>query len=183
MSLGSDVACCWNCDAISRNAVTVPIETPKGGRVSFTLCHTCFTQSLAPLLDSMPPPFRNDASSWMTVLVVDDDPRIRRLLRLALEGTGFHVDSAANGMEALAKITQVQPDAIVLDLRMPIMSGADFLKVLRQTADGQSIPVLAISAYGSSSLKTELGVEAFLAKPFEMSELLGTVSGLIAGAA
>jgi len=171
--------CCWNCDRISTDTVLMPLESASGSRIALTLCQHCFTSSFAPLLTGRAPSCQG-AAARPTVLVVDDDPSIRRLLRLALEGNGFQVDMAANGKEALAKVHDVPPHAIVLDLYMPIMSGPDFLRALRRSSSGQSIPVLAISAYDVHSKATDLEVEAFLAKPLELNALIGTVNGLIA---
>jgi two-component system response regulator (stage 0 sporulation protein F) len=115
-----------------------------------------------------------------TVLVVEDDPNVRFLVTSVLEGSGFTVDAASNGAEALSKMHTVTPDAIVLDLWMPVMNGLDFLRELRRTSPDRLIPVLAISARGTDVTARSLGVEAFLAKPFDLTALVGTVCDLIA---
>jgi CheY-like chemotaxis protein len=161
----------------------VPLGSSSSGRhVEVSLCDDCFRACFVPLLTGGPSPARA-ATAPPTVLVVDDDLSIRRLLGLALESEGFHVATAANGQEALAKVRDASPQAIVLDLRMPVMSGRDFLRVFRETAQTRTIPILAISAYDVDTTATELGVDAFLAKPVELHALIGMVSSLIASAA
>jgi CheY-like chemotaxis protein len=118
-----------------------------------------------------------------TVLVVDDDPGIRGLLTLAFKGEGFEVANASDGVEALTRVHEQWPQAIVLDLWMPVMNGPRFLEVLRQTSYGQSIPVVAISANGRRQTAKQLGVEALLPKPFDLRALIGTVTELVATSA
>jgi CheY-like chemotaxis protein len=173
---------CWNCDGESTAPLIVPLETASGGQFELALCQECFDSFFAPLITGSSPRRRPDQAS-PTVLVVDDDPGIRRLLRLAFEGEGFNVDIAANGQEALARVGDESPQAIVLDLRMPVMSGEDFLSALRRSSRAHSIPVLVISAYGVGTSATSLGVNAFLAKPLQLHTLIRTVSNLIANPA
>lgn len=173
---------CWNCDRTSRNVVTVPLEPVSGGRFELTLCHECFRSCFAPLLIGGSPR-RRASEPQPTVLVVDDDPGVRRFLMLALECEGFNVDMAANGQEALTRIGEGPPQAIVLDLHMPVMNGQDFLRVLRRSSRAHSIPVLAISAYNADVTASDLGVDAFLAKPLQLRALIGTVTDLIAKSA
>jgi CheY-like chemotaxis protein len=110
------------------------------------------------------------------VLVVDDDPVILDMLRYALRGSGYAVETAGNGLEALHQACRRMPDAIVLDLRMPVMDGHRFIAAWRQVTVGAPIPIVAISAHERPTSAQELGVEAFLPKPFDLRELLGTVA-------
>src|SRR3954452_17790373 len=81
-----------------------------------------------------------------TVLVVDDDPDVRKVLTDAFEWEGFRVMTAANGMQGLHRIRDAAPDVVILDLSMPMMSGDAFLYAWRVGAEAQTVPVVAISA-------------------------------------
>jgi DNA-binding response OmpR family regulator len=115
-----------------------------------------------------------------TVLVVDDDPDVRRVLTDAFESEGFRVMTAANGMQALHRTRDATPDVIVLDLNMPMMSGDAFLYAWRAGAETHSVPVVAISAAYPSLQPEDLGVEAFFPKPFEIDLLVRHVKDLLA---
>lgn len=170
---------CWNCDVLSRHPVKVPFGRPSA---ELTLCPSCFRARFVPLLTGGMQA-RRTHDALPTVLVVDDDPSMRRLLTFALRGEGFAVEIAENGAEALSKIRQQWPSAIVLDLWMPIMNGPRFLEVLRQTSSGQAIPVVVVSANGASQTAADLGVEALVLKPFDLRALIGKVTELVAASA
>ena len=109
-----------------------------------------------------------------TVLVVDDDLDIRETLRDILEAEGFPVICAADGSEALSMLAnEPRPRLIVLDLMMPVMSGWEFLAVIRDDAALAGIPVAVISASGGRT--APLGATCFLRKPIELSTLLSLV--------
>src|SRR5215212_1451440 len=80
------------------------------------------------------------------ILVVDDDADVRTVLADAFDADGFRVMTAANGMQALHRVRDAAPDAIILDLNMPMMTGDDFLYAWRGGAETHRIPVVAISA-------------------------------------
>ena len=106
------------------------------------------------------------------VLVVDDEPQIRRALRSALDAHGYVVAVAADGSAALETIATWAPDAIVLDLIMP---GTDGFEVLRETRIWSSVPIIVLSARGQESDKVaalDQGADDYLTKPFGMAELL-----------
>ena len=116
-----------------------------------------------------------------SVLVVDDDTAIRTLIADALEIEGYAVVTARNGVEALTKLSSTQPDAIVLDLMMPVMDGRGFLAAYREDARHAQIPVLVLSAsHNLGEIAPELGVRACLAKPFDLDVLLAAVERLAA---
>ncbi len=118
-------------------------------------------------------------SQGKSVLVVDDDPSIRAFMAIALRMEGFDVDTAANGVEALDKARQNHSDAIVLDLMMPVMDGRDFIRAWRAESFNDPAPVVVMSA-GDARLGTEEpGVQAFLAKPFDLDLLLGKLVSLV----
>ncbi len=113
-----------------------------------------------------------------TVLVIDDDAALTRMLRLTLRDGGFEVSTAANGALALDQIDDEHlPDAIVLDLEMPVMDGRSFYRALRER--GIDVPVLVLSAYGARGAQRELGANAYLNKPFDPEALVSEVRELI----
>jgi CheY-like chemotaxis protein len=114
------------------------------------------------------------------VLVVDDDDAIRLTVADALQDEGYQVITATNGQEALAQVESGPPDAIVLDLMMPIMDGWGFLEACRTRELCQGIPVLVMSAYRRlTETAPDLKVRACIAKPFELDVLLGAVERLL----
>jgi len=115
-----------------------------------------------------------------TVLVVDDDPDVRKVLADAFESEGFRVMTAANGMQALHRARDAAPDVIILDLNMPMMSGDAFLYAWRVGAETHGVPVVAISAAYPSLQPEDLGVDAFFPKPFEIDLLVRHVKDLLA---
>jgi len=115
-----------------------------------------------------------------TILVVDDDPDVRRVLADTFEAEGFRVMTAANGMQALHRARDAAPDVIILDLSMPMMSGDAFLFAWRVGAETRGVPVVAISAAYPSLQPEDLGVDAFFPKPFEMDLLVRHVKDLLA---
>jgi CheY-like chemotaxis protein len=122
-----------------------------------------------------------------TVLVVDDDPSIRALIRLYLEGAGYAVIEAADGRLAMSALAGQPVDLVVLDIFMPEMDGLEVLQVLRDQC--QSCKVMAISG-GSAKIGLDLlqhatifGADAVLEKPFSAKRLLEKAADLIGAAA
>jgi CheY-like chemotaxis protein len=112
-----------------------------------------------------------------TVLVVDDDPNIRRMIVAALKREGYDFLEAPNGRDALDAMRGEHPDVVVLDLMMPVLSGWDVLRERDADPDLKSIPVIIISANRDPEVATavNLGICAFLPKPFD----IGTLSALV----
>jgi two-component system KDP operon response regulator KdpE len=106
------------------------------------------------------------------ILVVDDEPQLVRALQTTLRGAGYTVDIASNGEEALALAASAQPDAIILDLVLPDLSGVEVCRELRRWS---SVPVLILSAVGDESQKVaalDAGADDYVTKPFGVAELL-----------
>jgi CheY-like chemotaxis protein len=112
------------------------------------------------------------------ILVVDDDSGIRRMLSLTLRSGGYDVTTASDGREALDEMSARPPDAVVLDLQMPIMDGETFLREVR--LQGIETPVIVVS--GKPGGKSTPGANAFFRKPFAPDDMLDTVARLIAAA-
>ena len=119
-----------------------------------------------------------------TVLVVDDDPVVRRLLQLAFETEGFTVHLASDGVEGLEQTHEVRPDVIVLDIMMPRKDGLAMTGELRADPATKDIPVMLLSAK-ANSLDVELGLKAgaddYVTKPCEPYDLIARARRLIEG--
>jgi two-component system chemotaxis response regulator CheY len=111
------------------------------------------------------------------VLVVDDDADIREAITDLLEVNGYRVAVARNGAEGLERVSEARPDAILLDLAMPVMGGAQFAEELRRRG-GSDIPVVVVSAEGNPKRAAQMGAQAYLAKPFDIEDLLMQVASI-----
>jgi len=108
----------------------------------------------------------------LKVLVVDDEPPIRKLLRMGLSTQGYEIIEASNGKVALELVAQ-NPDLIILDLGLPDMQGLELLRMMRGRND--SVPIVVLSSRGDEAGKVEaldLGADDYVTKPFGMDELL-----------
>lgn len=108
------------------------------------------------------------------VLVVDDDPLIRSSISDILDLEGYPVATAANGAEALEEVERNVPSLVLLDMRMPVMDGWGFAGAVH--ARGIDVPIVVITAAQSAEAWAgEVGARGFLAKPFELDDLLDAV--------
>jgi two-component system response regulator PrrA len=112
------------------------------------------------------------------LFIIDDDRSLLSLLKLILEDASFSVRTFLDASRALDEVNDAQPDAIILDLEMPVMNGRVFYRALRDK--GLTMPVLILSAYGAREAQAELGADAAVDKPFEPEDLVQRVSALIA---
>ncbi len=109
-----------------------------------------------------------------TILVADDETEVVDLVRMLLEWEGYDVVEAANGEEALVQARATLPDLILLDVRMPKMTGLDALDRLQADPDLAEIPVVMLSvitAYPQVQSALEMGAVAYIPKPFELQEM------------
>jgi DNA-binding response OmpR family regulator len=111
------------------------------------------------------------------LLVIDDDPALVRLLRLLFRQAGHEVVAAADGVQGLDCLDSYEPEAVVLNLNMPVMDGRAFYRELRER--GLEMPVLILSGYGARAAQVELGADAYCNKPFEADELVESVDRLL----
>ena len=117
------------------------------------------------------------------VLVVDDEPTIRHVLKLQLESAGFEVETEENGAAGLARAGTMMPDLILLDVMMPEMDGFDVCRAIRASQRTLHIPVIMLTAKTDSSDKVsglEAGANDYLEKPFAYLELVARVRGVLA---
>jgi two-component system, OmpR family, KDP operon response regulator KdpE len=108
----------------------------------------------------------------LKILVVDDEPPIRKLLRMGLSTQGYEILEAPNGKTALELLSQ-KPDLVILDLGLPDIQGLELLRTMR--ARSESVPIVVLSSRGDEAGKVEaldLGADDYVTKPFGMDELL-----------
>jgi two-component system KDP operon response regulator KdpE len=107
-----------------------------------------------------------------TVVVVEDEPQIRRFLHAALGGQGYRVHESSTGADGLVEVATRQPDVVILDLGLPDMEGLD---VIRKVREWSAVPVIVLSARGQESDKVaalDAGADDYLSKPFGVEELM-----------
>lgn len=122
------------------------------------------------------------------ILVVDDDPSVRRLVSDVLEIEGYQVDAVADGASALLHVASERPDCIVLDVMMPGLDGHEVLARLREHEDGVDgsgmVPVVMLTAAADDQQAWRAwsgGVDYFLAKPIDVEHLLRVLDYLTSG--
>lgn len=119
-----------------------------------------------------------------TILVVEDEPGIVFTVRFVLESAGYSVLDADNGDDALALVEQNDPDAVLLDIRIPGTDGWGVLEHLRETGRLESTPVVMLSAHATPSTAERAldeGASAYITKPFDAEELRSTLDRVVAG--
>ena len=112
-------------------------------------------------------------SAKIRVLVVDDEPPIRRLLRTGLSTQGYEIIDATNGKTALQALAAEEPDVVILDLGLPDVSGHELLRRIRESYE--ALPVVVLSSRDDERGKVEaldIGADDYVTKPFGMNELL-----------
>ena len=115
----------------------------------------------------------------LRVLVIDDEPPIRKLLRMGLASQGYEILEAPNGKVGLEQLAE-NPDMVILDLGLPDIQGLDLLRTIR--ARNESIPIVVLSSRGDEAGKVEaldLGADDYVTKPFGMEELLARMRAAI----
>jgi len=119
------------------------------------------------------------SSDKKLILVVDDEPRMTKFVRMNLELEGFHVAEAANGLEALEMVKNEIPDLVILDVNMPELDGFETLGLIRQTT---TVPVIMLTVKADEDDRIhglELGADDYVTKPFSPRELASRVKAVL----
>ncbi|MCO4745002.1 MAG: PAS domain S-box protein [Proteobacteria bacterium] len=175
------------CQQIARahdTEITIESQVGEGARFAVVLASVTAEASRVPHVDAIVRRIerkvpRTAASSERTILVVDDDPSIRELLRQELTDRGFIVRQASNGYEGIAAIRADRPDLVILDVMMPDLSGFDVAAMLKGDPKTESIPILMLSILEDTERGFRLGVDRYLTKPAQTDELVGAVRELL----
>jgi len=117
------------------------------------------------------------------ILIAEDEPDIRELVAFTLRFAGHEVTTTANGEEAVQQASQIIPDLILMDVRMPKMTGYDACRVMKKDAALKDIPVVFLSAKGQDSeiqSGLDAGAEEYLLKPFAPDQLTQRVKAILA---
>lgn len=169
--------------------IWVESEVGQGSRFSFTLpllvrmveTHQLDIEALLAQLQAHAATQETATPSQKkSILVVDDDPSIRELLRQELDSHGYEVRQAKSGRDAIAQVKQHRPDLILLDVRMPEMSGFDVAAVIKNDPDMTTIPIIMLSIDDSHERGTRVGVDSYLTKPIDSDKLLREIQSLLA---
>ncbi len=116
----------------------------------------------------------------LSVLIADDDPRIRRLVSANLEKRNYRTNEVADGSQVIAFLEKEMPDLVILDLVMPGMSGIDVCTWMRR--QGMDTPIMVLSAYDEEELKVralDAGADDYVTKPFQTEEFLARLRALM----
>jgi two-component system chemotaxis response regulator CheY len=117
-----------------------------------------------------------------TVMIVDDSASLRQVVGIALRGAGYEVIEAADGKDAISKLTGQKVHLIISDVNMPNMDGITFVKNLKQMPNYKFTPVIMLTTESQDGKKQEgqaAGAKAWVVKPFQPAQLLAAASKLI----
>jgi CheY-like chemotaxis protein len=118
-----------------------------------------------------------------TVLICDDDESIVEILSLVLTNYGFKVIPERNSTNVFSSVDKNKPDILLLDLWMPVLPGDEVIRNLKSNPATSTIPVILISASSEAQkVAVATGADAFLAKPFQLDELIGAIENVLAAA-
>jgi two-component system, OmpR family, KDP operon response regulator KdpE len=129
------------------------------------------------------PGHESSSSNGPTVVVIEDEPQIRRFLRAALVSQGYRFHEAATGRDGLAEAATRQPDVIILDLGLPDLDG---LEIIRRVREWTTVPIIVLSARdqeGDKIKALDLGADDYVSKPFGVGELLARMRAALRHAA
>lgn len=114
------------------------------------------------------------------LLVVEDDATVREMLELVLDDAGYEVRSVPHGAAALAVLNEVRPDVILLDMKMPVMDGWEFVRRYRARRGPRAPVIVLTAAQDDARCAAEVGARAYLAKPFAIDDLLSLIDQVAA---
>jgi len=116
------------------------------------------------------------------ILIAEDEPDIRELVTFMLRFAGYEVVAASNGEDAVHTASREIPDLVIMDVRMPRMTGYDACRLMKANPNLRDVPVVFLSAKGQESeiqSGLDAGAEAYLLKPFSPAELTNRVRGIL----
>jgi two-component system alkaline phosphatase synthesis response regulator PhoP len=116
------------------------------------------------------------------ILLVEDDPALRKLLKEALPESIFVIDIAETGREGLDMIVKRKPDLILLDWNLPDLNGFEVCKYIKQNKDCAHIPIIMVTAYSELNRKVsalDVGADDYITKPFEIEELIARIKAVL----
>jgi DNA-binding response OmpR family regulator len=117
-----------------------------------------------------------------TIFVVDDEEEVRNLLKILLEDHGYEVDTAEDGDEAIAKLEKRGYDLLLLDIKMPHISGFDVLKFVREHHPRSRVIMLTAFAELANAMESKfLGADDFIGKPYDPNEVLMAIERILKG--
>jgi two-component system sensor histidine kinase ChiS len=122
------------------------------------------------------------ASQPPRILIVEDDPKNIELMEAQLHGEGYSVDSARDGEEALARLSQAVPDLVLLDIMLPKKNGFEVCKKIKSDAETRAIPVIMVTALNDMESRVKgiaAGADDFLSRPMDRSELVARVKSIL----
>jgi DNA-binding response OmpR family regulator len=124
----------------------------------------------------------NKVEAAKTILVVDDDPDIREIIMMVLEGEGYHVAGLDNGTAVIETVQQIRPAMVLLDVQLGDLDGRDICRELKVEPATQAIPIMIISASHGwhALLEKQCNADDFMSKPFDIVELIDHVKRLAA---
>lgn len=116
-----------------------------------------------------------------SLLLAEDNPDMRSLLKWLLEAEGYEVITAEDGATALRFLSQLHPDVILTDLMMPELDGVELIKTIRNNKEFADTPIVAMTAYGNgyTKLASQAGATAAIRKPEDLDILVKTIDGLL----
>lgn len=117
-----------------------------------------------------------------TVLVVDDEQPLARILSFAFQNEGCVVDVATDGIDCMNRISRSRPDVVLMDIMMPRLDGLETIRLLRQNRTHRDLVIVAMSARGGvelEALSLAAGADMFIPKPFEIGQTIGIILGLV----
>jgi len=136
----------------------------------------------APVVEELVP---EPVNKVRTVMIVDDSVTVRKVTSRIMEGHGFEVTTAKDGIDAINQLQDIRPDVVLLDIEMPRMDGFEVLRTVRRDENLKDLPIIMITSRTGEKHKEqaiELGVNQYLGKPFQEANLLATIEEAIEGA-